>query len=93
MATEVGEVFKEKLGDLRYSNKLAECHKESATKYESRKRREKELAVVDPAGAAIKKQRKHVQKSAARKRKLDELKPYRVLKRKRRLEAQKIHQE
>lgn len=87
LAVEVGEILKDRLGEVAYSQKLAECQKEAASKYEARKRHDKELAVLDPAGAALKKQRKQARKVESRKRKLDELKPYRIAKRKRRLEA------
>ena len=80
-------MFKDRLGEVSYSKKLADCQQSAALKYESRKRRDKERAVLDPAGAALKKQRKQALKVETRKRKLDELKPYRIAKRKRALEA------
>ena len=43
--------------------------------------------VTDPAAAIVEKQRRHKRKQAARMRRLDELKPYRAFKRRRREEA------
>jgi hypothetical protein len=89
LAAEVGGVFKEKLGESKYNSAIAECQKKAMERSEMRKRKEKELAVVDPAAAVLKKQRKHEKKKEAKKRKLDELRPYRIFKRKRLAESRK----
>lgn len=83
----MGDLFKHRLGEEKYAQKLVECQKEAASKYESRKRKSKEQAMLDPAGAALKKRKKQAMKVEARKRKLDEIKPYRIAKRKQRQEA------
>lgn len=84
---EIGEIFKEKMGDTRFNLALAESQKQAIARADARKQKEKELAVVDPAAAVLRKQKKHERKNLAKKRKLDELRPYRVTKRKRLQEA------
>uniref|UniRef100_A0A1I7XJR4 DRIM domain-containing protein n=1 Tax=Heterorhabditis bacteriophora TaxID=37862 RepID=A0A1I7XJR4_HETBA len=82
LAIEIGDVFKKKLGEQEYGSLLAKCQMESIKKSEDRKRRLKEISVTAPAEAAEMKRKKHMKKVVARKRKLDQLKPYRVGKRK-----------
>ncbi|WKX95011.1 hypothetical protein Q1695_011900 [Nippostrongylus brasiliensis] len=81
MATEVGEVFKGKLGEEKYTTLLAECQKAAVLKTEERKRKAKELAVTNPEEASVLKRKKNVKKTESRKRKIDVLKPYRVMNR------------
>ncbi|VDN20987.1 unnamed protein product [Cylicostephanus goldi] len=78
---EVGEVFKNKIGEQRYAAELAECQKASILKTEERKRKAKELALTNPEEAALLKRKKNAKKTVSRKRKIDVLKPYRVINR------------
>ncbi|KAK6733833.1 hypothetical protein RB195_017537 [Necator americanus] len=81
ISVEVGEVFKKKLGEQIYAAKLAECQKFAILKTEERKRKAKELALTNPEEAALLKRKKNAKKAVSRKRKIDALKPYRVLNR------------
>ncbi|ETN75419.1 hypothetical protein NECAME_03801 [Necator americanus] len=81
ISVEVGEVFKKKLGEQIYAAKLAECQKVAILKTEERKRKAKELALTNPEEAALLKRKKNAKKAVSRKRKIDALKPYRVLNR------------
>ncbi|KAL6734251.1 hypothetical protein Aduo_004811 [Ancylostoma duodenale] len=81
ISMEVGEVFKNKLGEQKYSAQLAECQKAAILKAEQRKRKAKELALTNPEETVQLKRKKNAKKAVARKRKIDVLKPYRVLNR------------
>lgn len=85
---EVGDVFKSKMGERNYSNRLANCQKMANLRKETRKKETKAIAILDPAAEVLRKQKRHNQKRLTKKRKLDELKPYRIAKRKRRLANQ-----
>lgn len=85
---EVGEIFKSILGEREYSNILTNCQKMAQIRSETRKKAAKTMAILDPACEALRKQKRHDRKRLTKKRKLDELKPYRIAKRKRRQEIQ-----
>ncbi|VDM85003.1 unnamed protein product [Strongylus vulgaris] len=87
MSMEVGEIFKNKIGEQKYAARLASCQKASILKAEERKRKAKELALTNPEEAALLKRKKNVKKTELRKRKIDVLKPYRVINR---LHAEKM---
>ena len=82
MASEVGEILKKQIGGKEYAIILIECSKKSSEKTLKRKQEHAALAVTDPQAAAVAKRRKHEKKLETRKRKLDKLKPYRIIKRK-----------
>lgn len=87
-ANEVATLLRRKLGDKEYTAKLSECQKESSTRFEKRKGDAKILAVADPAAAIARKKKNHERKKLARKRKIDQFKPYRAWKRMRQEEHQ-----
>lgn len=84
----MGDVFKSKIDEREYSNRLANCQKMAHLRKETRKKEAKALAILNPAMEALRKQKRHDRKRFTKKRKLDELKPYRIAKRKRRLDNQ-----
>lgn len=88
MASELAEVFKSRIGEEKFSSLLIECHKQACAKRDQRKANAKAMAILDPAKEALRKQKHHERKLIARKRKIDELKPYRVAKRRRRKEQE-----
>jgi len=87
-ANEVATLLRRKLGDTEYTAKLSECQKEFSTRFEKRKGEAKILAVADPAAAIARKRKHHDRKKLARKRKIDQFKPYRAWKRMRQEEHQ-----
>jgi len=68
---------------------LSNYQMESARRQAERKRERRELLISDQQLAAKRKQHTNVRKSMAKKRKLDVIRPYRVLKRKRRDEIER----
>ncbi|KAI1722975.1 down-regulated in metastasis domain-containing protein [Ditylenchus destructor] len=88
MASELAEVFKSRIGEEKFSSLLIECHKQASAKRDQRKANAKAMAILDPAKEALRKQKHHERKLIARKRKIDELKPYRIAKRRRREEQE-----
>uniref|UniRef100_A0A914Z7Q9 Small subunit processome component 20 homolog n=1 Tax=Panagrolaimus superbus TaxID=310955 RepID=A0A914Z7Q9_9BILA len=82
LASEVGEILKKQIGAKEYASILIECSKKANEKTAKRKEEAATLAVTDPRAAAQAKRRKHEKKAENRKRKLDQLKPYRIAKRK-----------
>ncbi|UMM18432.1 hypothetical protein L5515_014504 [Caenorhabditis briggsae] len=81
LTQEVCGLIKKKIGDDEYSNRVATCQKNAAEKITDRKRKIRELAVTAPEDAAELKRKKNKKKTEMRKRKLDEMKPYRATKR------------
>lgn len=75
-------MFRKKLGEKLFSFRLLQCRKDASSKYEERRKKVKALFVLNPAAAALRKQKIHQRKRIAKKRKLDEMRPYRVTKRK-----------
>lgn len=73
--------MKKKIGEDAYSNRVATCQKVAAEKITDRKRKIRELAVTAPEDAAELKRKKNKKKTEVRKRKIDEIKPYRAMKR------------
>ncbi|EGT48270.1 hypothetical protein CAEBREN_31438 [Caenorhabditis brenneri] len=78
---EVCSLIKKKIGDDEYMNRVAMCQKNASEKITDRKRKIRELAVTAPEDAAELKRKKNKKKTEVRKRKLDEIKPYRAMKR------------
>lgn len=81
LTQEVCSLIKKKIGDDEYSNRVATCQKNASEKITDRKRKIRELAVTAPEDAAELKRKKNKKKTEVRKRKLDEIKPYRAMKR------------
>ena len=81
MTQEVCGLVKKKIGEDDYSHRVASCQKNASEKIVDRKRKIRELAVTAPDDAAELKRKKNKKKTEVRKRKLDEMKPYRAMKR------------
>ncbi|CAI5441423.1 unnamed protein product [Caenorhabditis angaria] len=82
LTQEVCGLIKKKIGDDEYSRRVGECQKSASDKITDRKRKIRELAVTAPEDAAELRRKKNKKKMDSRKRKLDEMKPYRMMKRK-----------
>ncbi|KAF1766322.1 hypothetical protein GCK72_006279 [Caenorhabditis remanei] len=81
LTQEVCGLVKKKIGEDDYSHRVASCQKNASEKIVDRKRKIRELAVTAPDDAAELKRKKNKKKTEVRKRKLDEMKPYRAMKR------------
>ncbi|KJH45862.1 hypothetical protein DICVIV_08090 [Dictyocaulus viviparus] len=81
ISKEVSEILKTKIGEQRYAKVLAECQKDAIFKSAQRKRKLKELSLTNPEEAARLKRKKAAKRAQSRKRKLDTLKPYRLVNR------------
>ncbi|KAJ1366903.1 hypothetical protein KIN20_027693 [Parelaphostrongylus tenuis] len=88
ISMEVGEVFKSKVGEEKYTTMLAECQKAAVIKSVQRKRKLKELSVTNPEEAALLKKKKTVKKTLSKRRKIDALKPYRISERRHAMQRQ-----
>ena len=92
LATEVSAKFKERMDGKEYSARLAQCQREWAEHKKQRTQATKAQLVTDPAAAITAKQKRHQRKRVAKMRRLDEQKPYRAYKRRRREEAiRRVH--
>lgn len=83
---ELAAMLKQKLGATEFTRLLADFQLSAARKKAEKKRERDETHIRQPELAAKLKQKATLKKSAAKKRKLDTLRPHRVVKRKRREE-------
>uniref|UniRef100_A0A8R1E5T9 U3 small nucleolar RNA-associated protein 20 C-terminal domain-containing protein n=1 Tax=Caenorhabditis japonica TaxID=281687 RepID=A0A8R1E5T9_CAEJA len=81
LTQEVCALVKKRIGEEEYGIRVAKCQKNAAEKISDRKRKIRELAVTAPDDAAELRRKKNKKKTEMRKRKLDEMKPYRAVKR------------
>ncbi|KAL3993565.1 hypothetical protein ACH3XW_18080 [Acanthocheilonema viteae] len=68
VATDVAETIKGRIGDEEFTKRIAECNKLFASKFEGRKRKQKEETVLDSISTAWKKIRKNKMKRNIKKR-------------------------
>ncbi|KAI6179072.1 Small subunit processome component 20-like protein [Aphelenchoides besseyi] len=87
IATELAAILREKIGVTEFNDLLAAHQIESSRRTTNRKRERKELALAEPERAARVRQKANLRKASGKKRKLDELRPYRIQKRRRVEEA------
>ncbi|KAL3089772.1 hypothetical protein niasHT_020214 [Heterodera trifolii] len=88
LALEVSVVLRKRIGDREFTSKLAKCQRERSERISRRKSEAKTLFVTNPMAAIADKQRRHERKKEARRRRVDVLKPYRELKRRRRMKTE-----
>uniref|UniRef100_A0A915PNY0 Uncharacterized protein n=1 Tax=Setaria digitata TaxID=48799 RepID=A0A915PNY0_9BILA len=69
IAIEVAETIKRKIGEEEFTKRIGECSKLFAARFEGRKRKQKEEAVLDPVSAVRKKIRKNKMKRIMKKKK------------------------
>nr|CAD2205133.1 unnamed protein product [Meloidogyne enterolobii] len=94
LASEVGNLFRKQLGDREYSTQLAKCQREKDERKQKRREQAKAMLILNPSTAITIKQKRHLRKRTTKMRKMDEIKPYRAFKRRRREEAlQRIRSE
>ncbi|CAK5082193.1 unnamed protein product [Meloidogyne enterolobii] len=94
LASEVGNFFRKQLGDREYSTQLAKCQREKDERKQKRREQAKAMLILNPSTAITIKQKRHLRKRTTKMRKMDEIKPYRAFKRRRREEAlQRIRSE
>ncbi|CAD5215457.1 unnamed protein product [Bursaphelenchus xylophilus] len=86
ISNELAVFLREKLGATLYSKLLGEFQVEYGKKMTQRRQERKEMIIQNPELAIKRKQKVNKKKSVAKKRKLDELRPHRITKRKRREE-------
>ncbi|CAB3405042.1 unnamed protein product [Caenorhabditis bovis] len=84
LTQEVCALIKKRIGDENYSMRIGECQKSAASKINERKRKVRELAVTAPHDAAELRRKKNRKKAETRKRKIDAMKPHRLIKRRNR---------
>jgi hypothetical protein len=89
VSMEVASNLQAKIGENEYNVLLSAYQIESTKKQAERKRERRELLISDQQAAAVQKKRSNLRKTNAKKRKLDEKRPYRVQKRNRREEIRR----
>ncbi|VDK35556.1 unnamed protein product [Gongylonema pulchrum] len=78
ISKEVAETMKGRIGEEEFTKRISECQKQSAAKFELRKRKQKEELILDPVYATRKKLRRNKAKSGARRRKFGQKKRLRT---------------